>query len=160
MKKLILAFTVIFTILISVSCEQDEKNAQGSEEIQLTSPNGFKTASTINDLKSALELNQDAKIVAIEYLDAKKANAAIVTFNRNEKSGIENIALASGEINYDVGSISATPAGTKQVGGKWKISCDGCPDCIVSGSIKPDGTITFSCSRDCCKATVISEPDE
>ncbi|HKK58263.1 MAG TPA: hypothetical protein VJ937_02180 [Salinivirga sp.] len=162
MKKTALILSLAFSlVLLFAACEQKQIKTQGEEELQLTSPKGFKAANSISELKSFIDLNTNDRIISIEYLESEKANAALISFVREDNQKKQTIAIGKGKMHFESTNLiykKLSPKNQKaQNGGSWIISCTGtgdCNNCTVQGTVDADGNLNFSCSDSCCDMEV------
>ena len=148
----VIAILMTSVLLISIfSCNKNKPDELIPEKVSLVSPNGFVLSENVEELITLLNLSPESKITNIYFLESGNSSVAFVTYN-NASGRIESVALARGNINYDANEVSVQP-GLKSTE-KIKVSCSGCENCRVMGTISPDGTIKISCESSCCTMTI------
>jgi|GEM_PF-4296639 len=131
------------------------------------SPKGFKIADNLSELKKVLDINKEAEITKIEYMENEVSHAAFIYFT---EGGIEkNRVLASGKIGFETSSIvlSERKKGVQMSNGdkigtsnfqeptNVRIRCGDCDGCRVQGTMDMKSkTMTFGCSESCCSLYV------
>ena len=138
-------------VLLSFACTERELSKSESD-IQLSSPNGFSIASSLEDLR--LQINPTVfelvggevsySIKKINYLESESEVAAFIDFEyvNGEK---KNIALLFGYQNVNA-RLSA-------VGCTYTASCSGTCGCTIQGAIQA-GKVTFECTCSPCNLTL------
>lgn len=157
-NKLIIINALLLSVIVLYSCETKDSSL---ENIKLISPMGFEISSSIDKLKQDLKLlEEDYKIINIEFKENNKFNVAFIDYV--DKNGIKyNCVMAKGKIKFNTDQsikyISKNKIkinNCKKAHKKWKISCGGCDNCKVGGSIGSNGGISFQCESDCCDLIV------
>jgi len=156
-------YFIVVLLIFLFSCKQSTDNESFSnvnKKVVLQSSNGFTIAKNYNDLKEKIKpyiierFGKDVDFVIdnVMYLESKKEVAAIIfyTTNKNISSNIIQ--------KYSLNTIDEAGGGSGSVTTVW---CEGtCSDgsgCITSGTIKPDGSVTFKCSCSPCKLKIKQE---
>ena len=155
MKKFI--WYVVLFIGLSFCTFEDKPDAL-SNELTLISPLGFKIADNIEDLKKSLNLSSKANILSIRFEENEKFNAAFIEYS-DENFEFGNVAIVKGMAKFSSDKISLKkhPNASGKVGGQsaeWTVSCSGCSNCRVSGTLETTGEITFTCKSSCCVMNV------
>lgn len=157
-RNLLLVICVVSLALIGMSCESETRSGVNPEGIALESEQGIKIGNSESDLKSRLKIHPEARIVKVDFLESSKVQAAIVWFSEKDSDRIRNLAVATGAISYEASKLrfsgSRPQCQSASGGGNWEIHCTDCDECIVSGTIDPDGALHFQCSRSCCKLVI------
>lgn len=142
-------YLLVLSFLFLFSCSQKDNLPQG---VQLQSPNGYVLAESIDELIAILDINPESKVLDINYLEKDQTVIGFVTY-KDENGKTSTVAIAIGDFNYDANCVEVK-TNSKSKGGTIKITCSGCEDCRVMGSINPDGIVTISCESSCCTMTV------
>ncbi len=156
MKKIITPLFILTVVLslLFFSCHDDNVDLIENNSISLISPNGFKIAENVHGLKTSLGLNNNEKITKVKFVENKRFNVAFVEYTTID--GLElNYAIGQGYLNFSSNKLITDNLQNKGFKRKaWKISCDGCQNCRVEGTLDPDGRMTFNCESSCCVMTV------
>ncbi|MCP2042906.1 hypothetical protein [Pontibacter sp. HSC-36F09] len=178
--SLLALFIITLTVFIGCTKEEDEfvpdqlSIETKTSELHLTSPNGFRIAKSKQDfLKSLSKINglstDSIEIVDIKYMESKVASAAFVSYKVKGNEFVKNIAIGKGKIEFSTNKLQVHSNNTRTLkadgessavmtaseeGPGPTVSCHGCTNCRVGGSIEPNGTIHFKCESSCCSMTI------
>ncbi|MGK0448044.1 MAG: hypothetical protein ACJA2M_001827 [Polaribacter sp.] len=144
----------IVSCVLFINCQNENQDLTKDNKISLISPNGFVIAESLDELKSSLNIKQNEKVTEIEYVESDKYNVAYIKYRNVD--GIDlNYAIASGNLNFETNKLITNASKSRsQLNKKWKISCGGCENCRVGGTLDMEGNMTFQCESSCCELTV------
>ena len=146
-SKRMLSLSLILFLMFSCN-----KNENFSEKVELVSPEGYVLAESLDELLTFLDLSKGSKIVDVSFMETDQAVMGFVTYTGED--GITNtVGIGSGNINYEAERL-IVQRGLKSSKDKVTVSCSGCENCRVMGTIYPDGTMTVNCESSCCTMTI------
>ena len=149
---------------LSIGLHMAACNKQGDlanhQEFLLKAPSGVAIAANSDDLmKAALETVSETsglEITKVDYLPVKTGFAAIIWYKTKAGDAGNFAYVRYSKIEYNAKKLVVKRGGvtSQLVKGDITVSCNGSCGCVVSGEIKPDGTITFRCGCSDCTATI------
>ena len=181
MKKQVLIAVVAMTMAVApfFSCNK-AGNIPNEDKLQLEAPSGLRIAASASDLMKQtsaiivemLGKKQEFQITGVEYLNASKGIAAIVTYQLNDGT-IGNYAIAEGtNFTIDATSVSTRKPAKKtndntvladDASNRVTLVCQKAPgstcECKIQGVIDAStGVITWKCNcqNDCEMVIIIS----
>ena len=146
---------ILLSTVILINCENENLEPN---DINLVSPKGFKIADNISQLKLTLGLDQNQEITNVKFIESNDFNVAFIDYKGINGVNL-NVVIAKGNVNFNSNEliINKLPNKNQFNTGTWTISCGGCADCRVSGTIDSEGNITFQCESSCCVMRVEKE---
>lgn len=145
--------------LVMAACNK-QGDLANQQEFLLKAPSGVTIATNSDDLmKVALETvpnAKDLKITKVDYLPVKTGFAAIVWYKTKAGAAGNFAYVRYPKVAYEAKQlvVKRGTANSQLITGDITVSCNGSCGCVVSGEIKPDGTITFKCGCSDCTATI------
>jgi hypothetical protein len=159
MKNLLCILITLKMGLVMTACNK-QGDLANQQEFLLKAPSGVSIAANSDDLmKVALETVSETsglEITKVDYLPVKTGFAAIVWYKTKAGAAGNFAYVRYPKIEYNAKKLVVKRGGvTSQLAkGDITVSCNGTCGCVVSGEIKPDGTITFRCGCSDCTATI------
>jgi hypothetical protein len=159
MKNLLCLLLALTMGLVITACNKHGDLAN-QQEFLLKAPSGVRIAANSDDLmKVALETvsqTSGLEITKVDYLPVKTGFAAIVWYKTKTGAAGNFAYVRYPKIEYNAKKLVVKRGGvtSQLVNGDITVSCNGSCGCVVSGEIKPDGTITFRCGCSDCTATI------
>ncbi len=159
MKNLLCLLMALTIGLVITACNK-QGDLVNQQEILLKAPSGVAIAANSDDLmKVALETVSETsglEITKVDYLPVKTGFAAIIWYKTKAGAAGNFAYVRYSKIEYNAKKLVVKRGGvtSQLVEGDITVSCNGSCGCVVSGEIKPDGTITFRCGCSDCTATI------
>lgn len=159
MKNLLCILITLKMGLVITACNK-QGDLANQQEYLLKAPSGVSIAANSHDLmKVALETVSETsglEITKVDYLPVKTGFAAIVWYKTKAGAAGNFAYVRYPKIEYNAKKLVVKRGGvtSQLVKGDITVSCNGTCGCVVSGEIKPDGTITFRCGCSDCTATI------
>lgn len=108
MRILIILFGIILSVFFLSCSNENDIVDQGMEETAklISSPNGFKIASSEKDLQKLIGITEgiipiNVEIESVEFVDTDKVSVAYVNYINKATGGSSNIVITKGVFNYD-----------------------------------------------------------
>jgi len=159
MKNLLCLLMALTIGLVMAACNK-QGDLANQQEFLLKAPSGVTIAANSDDLmKVALETVSETsglEITKVDYLPVKTGFAAIVWYKTKTGAAGNFAYVRYPKIEYNAKKLVVKRGGvtSQLVKGDITVSYNGSCGCVVSGEIKPDGTITFRCGCSDCTATI------
>ena len=159
MKNLLCLLMALMLGLVMAACNK-QGDLANQQQLLLKAPSGISIAANSGYLmKVALETVSETsglEITKVDYLPIKTGFAAIVWYKTKAGAAGNFAYVRYSKIEYNAKKLVVKRGGvtSQLVKGDITVSCNGSCGCVVSGEIKPDGTITFRCGCSDCTATI------
>ncbi|MFM6954266.1 MAG: hypothetical protein ACKOWL_04710 [Sphingobacteriaceae bacterium] len=159
MKNLVCLLMALTIGLVMASCNK-QGDLANQQEFLLKAPSGVAIATTSDDLlkvaQETVASSSSLEITKVDYLPVKTGFAAIVWYKTKAGAAGNFAYVRYPKVEYNAKKLVVKRGGvtSQLVKGDITVSCNGTCGCVVSGEIKPDGTITFKCGCTDCTATI------
>jgi hypothetical protein len=150
----------MIVIAVIPSCDDeniinaDSAVIKTTQNLKLTSENGFKIAKSIKDLKQRYRLNMDVEITSIIFKESEDYKTALINY-KNIDGSESNFAVVRGLFKLKANKLERSIENTVKslvLDTTWVVTCSGCENCGVRMTIDPDDNIEYSCGygQTCC----------